>query len=107
MILNSAVFNELWSSMGINNNTYKLNFIKKSVLPNINISTKDSITVYVNRYKNRGLKTSVASDIFIEGMEEIKNIKAELINEGGNYYVEVTPDKNINGTYYIKYNIKL
>lgn len=107
MILNSAVFNELWNTMGINNTTYKLNFVKKTILPNINISTKDTITVFVNRYRNQGLRSSVASNIFINGMKEIKNIKVELINEGGNYYVEVTPDKTINGTYYIKYNIKL
>lgn len=107
MILNSAVFNELWNNIGVNNNTYKLNFIKKTILPNINISTKDSITVYVNRYKNKGLISSRPSSIFIKGMEEVKNIKAELVNEGGNYYVDLTPDKNINGTYYIKYNINL
>ena len=101
-IYNSGSFNKIWTELGIGDSSKKINFIKNSILPHININTENVIDVYFSE----GLRDRV-SDSKQKKMEPIQNVKATLISSNGYYYVELEPRTDIKGTYFIEYNIKL
>jgi hypothetical protein len=101
-ILFARGFSDSWRYLGLRNNTYKIQYIKNTILPLLNITSKTKFTFYMfegtKKLMFRDLSTS--TDIV-----EVDNIKNELKYENGKYYMYVYPEEM--HTYYAKMHIDL
>lgn len=78
-----------WRYLKLTNNTYKINYIKNTILPFININNKTKFILY----KGKQLLKSLHFQNDYNGTgEEIKNYKNELKFENGKYYMYVYPE---------------
>lgn len=101
-ILFTKGFSDSWRYLGLRNNTYKIQYIKNTILPLLNITSKTKFTFYMFEgtkklmFKDLGTSNNIA---------EVKNIKNELKYENGKYYMYVYPEEM--HTYYAKMHIDL
>ena len=102
-ILFRDAFNKYWSYLNLTDNTYKINYIKNTILPLININNKTKFVLYKNDKLLKSLKFN--SELNEDECTEIMNYKNELKYENGKYYMYVYPEDI--SSYYAKMIINL
>lgn len=101
-ILFTKGFSNSWRYLGLRSNTYKIKYIKNTILPLLNITSKTVFTLY----KFENTKKLMFKDLTLsEDIVEVSNVKNELKYENGKYYMYVYPDEM--HTYYAKMHIEL
>lgn len=101
-ILFAKGFSDSWRYLGLRNNTYKIRYIKNTILPLLNISSNTKFTFYMFEGTRKLMFKDLSSSTDIT---EVKNIKNELKYENGKYYMYVYPEEM--HTYYAKMHIDL
>ena len=95
-------FSESWKYLGLRSNTYKIKYIKNTILPLLNITSKTVFTFY----KMENTKKLAFKDLTsLSNIIQVNNIKNELRYENGKYYMYVYPEEA--HTYYAKMHINL
>lgn len=80
-----------WRYLKLTNNTHKINYIKNTILPFININNKTKFVLYKGK---RVLKSLHFDNDFTETFgDEIINYKNELKYENGKYFMYVYPEE--------------
>jgi hypothetical protein len=102
-ILFRDAFNKYWNYLNLTDNTYKINYIKNTILPLININNKTKFVLYKNDKILKSLKFN--SELNENECSEIINYKNELKYENGKYYMYVYPEEI--SSYYAKMIIDL
>ena len=102
-ILFRQAFSKYWKYLNLSDNTYKINYIKNTILPLININNKTKFVLYKDSNLSKYLYFN--SDLNEDTATEIINYKNELKYENGKYYMYVYPE-DITG-YYAKMIINL
>lgn len=101
-ILFTKGFSDSWRYLGLRSNTYKIKYIKNTILPMLNITSKTVFTLYkFENTKKLMFKDLTSSDDIVE----VANVKNELRYENGKYYMYVYPEEM--HTYYAKMHIEL
>lgn len=101
-ILFTKGYSNSWRYLGLRSNTYKIKYIKNTILPLLNITSKTVFTLY----KFENTKKLMFKDLTLsEDITEVSNVKNELKYENGKYYMYVYPDEM--HTYYAKMHIEL
>ena len=101
-ILFTKGFSDSWRYLGLRSNTYKIKYIKNTILPLLNITSKTVFTFYVlEDTKKLAFKDLTSTP----NMVQVGNIKNELKYENGKYYMYVYPEEM--HTYYAKMHIEL
>lgn len=101
-ILFTKGFSDSWRYLGLRSNTYKIKYIKNTILPLLNITSKTVFTFYVlEDTKKLAFKDLTSTP----NMVQVSNIKNELKYENGKYYMYVYPEEM--HTYYAKMHIEL
>ena len=102
-ILFRDAFNKYWKYLNLSDNTYKINYIKNTILPLININNKTKFVLY----KNANLTNSLVfnSELDEQNSVVVTNYKNELKYENGKYYMYVYPEETTQ--YYAKMIIDL
>lgn len=101
-ILFAKGFSDSWRYLGLRNNTYKIQYIKNTILPLLNITSKTKFTFYMFEGTKKLMFKDLSSSTDIT---EVNNIKNELKYENGKYYMYVYPEEM--HTYYAKMHIDL
>lgn len=102
MILFTKGYSDSWRYLGLRSNTYKIKYIKNTILPLLNITSNTVFTFY----KMENTKKLAFKDLSsMSDMVQVSNIKNELRYENGKYYMYVYPEEM--HTYYAKMHIKL
>ena len=101
-VLFTKGFSDSWRYLGLRNNTYKIQYIKNTILPLLNITSNTKFTFYMFEGTRKLMFKDLSSSTNIV---EVKNIKNELKYENGKYYMYVYPDEM--HTYYAKMHIDL
>lgn len=101
-ILFTKGFSDSWKYLGLRSNTFKIKYIKNTILPMLNITSKTVFTLY---QFDETKKLMFKDLINMDGLTEVSNVKNELKYENGKYYMYVYPDEM--HTYYAKMHIEL
>lgn len=101
-ILFTKGFSDSWKYLGLRSNTFKIKYIKNTILPMLNITSKTVFTLY---QFDETKKLMFKDLINMDGLTEVSNVKNELKYENGKYYMYVYPDEK--HTYYAKMHIEL
>lgn len=102
-IMFSEGFLDSWDYLSLRNNTYKIRYIKNTVLKYININNKVKFEVYdIPGTYSMFFMDTLDED---ENLEKVDNIKHELKYENGKYYMYIYPDEP--HIYYAKMTIKI
>ncbi len=96
-------FKKYWNYLSLTDNTYKINYIKNTILPLININNKTKFVLYKSDKLLKLLKFN--SELNENDCTEISNYKNELKYENGKYYMYVYPEDI--SVYYAKMIIDL
>ena len=102
LILNSKSFINEWKYLKITSNDSKINYIKNTILPLININNKSRIVLKENKVQTD--KFTFERD-FNDTYYNVSNYKNTLKYENGKYYMYVYPENNY--TYTVKMIIDL
>lgn len=102
-ILFREAFNKYWNYLSLTDNTYKINYIKNTILPLININNKTKFVLYKSDKLLKVLKFN--GELDETKAAEILNYKNELKYENGKYYMYVYPEEI--SVYYAKMIIDL
>lgn len=101
-ILFTKGYSDSWRYLGLRSNTYKIKYIRNTILPLLNITSNTVFTLY----KLEGTKKLMFKDLTsFDDIVEVKNVRNELRYENGKYYMYVYPDEM--HTYYAKMHIEL
>lgn len=102
-ILFTKGYSESWKYLNLRSNTYKIKYIKNTILPLLNI---DNNCVF-SLYKFDNTKKLLFRDLNIssENIIKVDNVKHELRYENSKYYMYIYPTELC--TYYAKMLIKL
>ena len=102
MILNDKNFLKAWKYLKLSSNDSKINYIKNTVLPLININNKSRFILKENRISNS--KFTFERE-YNDNFYEVSNYKNSLTFENGKYYMYVYPENDY--TYSVKMIIDL
>lgn len=102
-ILFRDAFNKYWKYLNLSDNTYKINYIKNTILPLININNKTKFVLYKSPNLTKSLVFN--SELNEDEAIMITNYKNELKYENGKYYMYVYPEET--SQYYAKMIINL
>lgn len=91
LILNSKPFMNEWKYLKISSNDSKINYIKNTILPLININNKSRFILRENRISNGNFTFEKE---YNDNFYEVKNYKNVLKYENGKYYMYVYPDND-------------
>lgn len=101
-LLNDKNYMNTWNYLKLSSNNYKINYIKNTILPLININNKTRIIL---RRNNILLDKFTFSQDYDESMIEVTNYKNTLKYENGKYYMYIYIEDNY--TYSVKMIIDL
>lgn len=90
-LLNDANFTKAWDYLKLSSNNYKINYLKKTVLPLININNKTRIILKRNRVLRDNFSFIQEYD---DSMTTVTNYKNTLKYENGKYYMYIYPEDN-------------
>lgn len=90
-LLNDSNFIKAWDYLKLSSNNYKINYIKKTILPLININNKTKLILKRN---NVMLDRFNFVQEFDETMTDVTNYKNTLKYENGKYYMYIYPEDN-------------
>lgn len=90
-ILNDNNFIKAWDYLKLSSNNYKINYIKKTILPLININNKTKLILKRN---NISLDRFTFIQDFDDSMIDVINYKNTLKYENGKYYMYIYPEDN-------------
>lgn len=102
-ILFRDAFNKHWKYLNLSDNTYKINYIKNTILPLININNKTKFVLYKSPNLTKSLVFN--SELNEDESVMITNYKNELKYENGKYYMYIYPEET--SQYYAKMIIDL
>ncbi len=91
LILNSKAFMNEWKYLKISSNDSKINYIKNTILPLININNKSRFILKENKISNNKFTFEREYD---DSFCEVKNYKNTLKYENGKYYMYVYPEND-------------
>lgn len=90
-LLNDSNFAKAWDYLKLGSNNYKINYLKKTVLPLININNKTRIVLKRNNILRDNF--SFIQD-YDDSMTTVANYKNTLKYENGKYYMYIYPEDN-------------
>lgn len=101
-LINNDQYMKTWNYLKISSNNYKINYIKKTILPLLNINNKTKIVLKRNSEMSDSFNFSQDYD---DSMIAVDNYSNNLVYENGKYYMYIYPEDNY--TYYAKMIINL
>jgi hypothetical protein len=101
-ILFTKGYSESWKYLNLRSNTYKIKYIKNTILPMLNITKNNVFSLYMIE----DTKKLLFKDLnMLENVTEVTNVKNELRYENGKYFMYIYPTEP--HTYYAKMHIDL
>jgi hypothetical protein len=93
-------YNKSWETINIKDGNAKIELIKKTILPRIQINTKNTVEVYYKKGLTNDISKTKSSNMTL-----LSNIKTDIKYTNGIYYLTITPNGDYKGTYYPKFKI--
>lgn len=90
-LINNEQYMKTWNYLKISSNNYKINYIKKTILPLININNKTRIVLKRNSTTSSSFNFTQDFD---DSMITVDNYKNILKYENGKYYMYIYPEDN-------------